>query len=781
MSRASERSRDRDDRDDDRGRGRDRDDDRRSSRDRDDRGSRDRDRDDDRRGGRERGDRDGRSRDRDARSSSRGPKGGGSARRGASYRNPENVRRRTEQTAGNFDTIFKSGIEQWYPKPGENAVRILPATWPDAEHYGYDVFVHSYIGSSGSTYICPNKTFGKPCAACDEAKELKAAGEEEASKAMAAKKKTIVYLLDRDERKPTPRVWVMSWNQDKEIQDNAIIKRTNTTLFLDDEDKGWDLFIKRTGKGLNTRYSYVVDRDPSPIDEDPRTQDEILAYIDENPIPDLLKYADNETIAKALDGGTRERDRDLDDRDDDRRGSRGRGSRDRDDRDRDDRGRDRDDDRRGGRERGDRDGRSRDRDARSSSRGPKGGGSARRGASYRNPENVRRRTEQTAGNFDTIFKSGIEQWYPKPGENAVRILPATWPDAEHYGYDVFVHSYIGSSGSTYICPNKTFGKPCAACDEAKELKAAGEEEASKAMAAKKKTIVYLLDRDERKPTPRVWVMSWNQDKEIQDNAIIKRTNTTLFLDDEDKGWDLFIKRTGKGLNTRYSYVVDRDPSPIDEDPRTQDEILAYIDENPIPDLLKYADNETIAKALDGGTRERDRDLDDRDDDRRGSRGRGSRDRDDRDRDDRGRDRDEDDRSPPRRGRDRDEDDRDSDRNERVGRSRSYDDEEDTRSTRGDRLSGRGRDEERPRGRGRDDDGEEGNDRPRSRGRDEEDDRPRGRDRDEERGGRDRDEERGRDRDEDRPRSRREPEDDERPSRRDRDREDERDDERPRRR
>lgn len=453
-----------------------------------------------------------------------------------------------------------------------------------------------------------------------------------------------------------------------------------------------------------------------------------------------------------------ERSRDRDDRDDDR----GRG-RDRDDR----RGGSRDRDEGRGRERGDRDGRSRDRDDRSRERGPKGGGSGRRGASYRNPENVRRRTEQTAGNFDTIFKSGIEQWYPKPGENAVRILPASWPDAEHYGYDVFVHSYIGSSGSTYICPNKTFGKPCAACDESKELKAAGEEEASKAMAAKKKTIVYLIDRDERKPTPRVWVMSWNQDKEIQDGAIIKRTNTTLYLDDENEGWDLFIKRTGKSLNTRYSYVVDRDPSPIDNDPRTQDEILAYVDDNPIPDLLKFADNETIAKALDGGTRERDRDLDD---------DRGGRDRDR----GRGRDRDEDDdRSPPRRGRDRDDDDRDSDRNERGGRGRGNADEEDTRSSRGDRLSGRDRDEERPRGRGRDDDGDEENDRPRSRGRDEEDDRPRGRDREEERG-RGRDEERGgRDRDEDRPRSRREPEDDERPSRRGR--EEERDDDRPRRR
>lgn len=428
-------------------------------------------------------------------------------------------------------------------------------------------------------------------------------------------------------------------------------------------------------------------------------------------------------------------------------------------RDRDEpRGRSRDDDR--GSDRGRGGGRERD-----DRRGPKGGGSARRGG-YRSEANVRKRTEQTAGNFDTIFKSGVEQWYPKPGENAVRILPASWPDAEHYGYDVFVHSYIGSSGSSYICPKKTSGKTCAACDESAELKAAGEEEASKSMAAKKKSVVYVLDRDERKPTARVWVMSWNQDKEIADNSIIKRTNTTLFIDDPETGWDLIIKRTGKGLNTRYSYMVDRDPSPIDEDPRTQDDILDYIDENPIPDLLKFADNDVIEKALDGGTRPKDRELDDEDDKRGRGRDRGGRD--------------EDDRSPPRRGRGRDEPD-----DEPRGRDRGRDggDEEDTRSSRGDRLSGRNRDEDdRPSRRGRDElDGEE--DRPARRGRDEErEERPRGRDREEERGG-GRDEERGgRDRDEERPRSRREPSDepeaDERPSRRGRD---EGSDERPRRR
>jgi hypothetical protein len=354
----------------------------------------------------------------------------------------------------------------------------------------------------------------------------------------------------------------------------------------------------------------------------------------------------------------------------------------------------------------DRGGRDRDRGGRGERRrGPKGGGGPRRG--YRNQDAVRKRAEQTGGDFDSIFKSGVTVWTPKVGENCVRLLPASWEDAGHYGYDVWVHAYIGSSGSNYICPAKTFNKPCAACDEAKELKAAGESEESKEIMAKRITFFYLIDRDDRKPEPKVWLASWNQDKEISEQAYIKKSNTTLYLDDENAGWDLIIKRTGKAKNTRYSYVVDREQTPIDDDPDVQDEILQFIEENPIPDLLRYADNETIAKALDGGTRERDKDLDD--DDR--GRGRGSV---------RGR------------GRDRDEDDEDSGRGRSRGRGRDDDgDEEDTRSSRGDRLRGRGRDEEeddRPSRRGRssreDDDGQEDEERgtrgSRSRARDEED-------------------------------------------------------------
>src|SRR5688572_21415076 len=103
------------------------------------------------------------------------------------------------------------------------------------------------------------------------------------------------------------------------------------------------------------------------------------------------------------------RDRDDDDRDD-RRSER------RDDRDRNrDRDRGRDDDR----------GRDRDR-----GRGGRGG----RTYSHHKQENVRRHSDQTGGSGESVFKSGYDTWRAKDGENAIRVLPPTWENYEHYGY-----------------------------------------------------------------------------------------------------------------------------------------------------------------------------------------------------------------------------------------------------------------------------------------------------------------------------------------------------------
>lgn len=473
-----------------------------------------------------------------------------------------------------------------------------------------------------------------------------------------------------------------------------------------------------------------------------------------------------------------------------------------DDRDRG-RGRDRDDDR-GGRDRDrgrddDRGGRDRDR-SRDDGRGgrnasSRAGGGARFEYKRRSPEEIRKRAEASGRNFDGIYKDTVKVWRPKSGENLIRILPPTWqPNDGHFGYEVFLHKFVGGVSGSYLCPEKmNTGDKCAVCEEMRAAKKEGaDEEEVKKLSPKQAYVCYVLDRDDRDNpnTPQLTDFSWSQDKAINEQTSIKRTGETLYIDDPDHGYDLIVKKTGSGMTgTKYTFIVERDKSPLAKNVKTQDAILAEATDNPIPDMLVWPDYEKVKLNLSGATKPRDDDDDDRGRgrDRDDDRGRG-RDRDD-DRGGRGRDRADDTRGGREYDDGRDADrgrDRDADRGRGVdddaprSRARSRLDEDDDRGgrdrdDRGDRAGsrepdrdrgrdddrGRDRDDDRPRGRGDDRDRDDDRGRDRDRGGDRGDDRPSARDaRDDDRGSRGAREEVGgrgarddRDRDDDRPRRR----------------------------
>jgi hypothetical protein len=241
-------------------------------------------------------------------------RGGGS---GFKYkkRSAEDIKKRADQTGGNFDSPLKQGFDMWRPKTGENVIRILPPTWEDYEHYGYDVFMHRFIGSDSSNYICLNKMKGKACPACQESKAAKDGGEEDEAKALNYQKRCWVWVIDRDDKSLTPQVWDMSWSQDRDISGLSYFK-SGKTLLIDHPDEGYDIIVKKTGAGLQTRYSFNIERDSSPISDDADKQEEILNFIQEHPVPSVLHFFSAEHIAKKLEGTTEERDRDLDDDED---------------------------------------------------------------------------------------------------------------------------------------------------------------------------------------------------------------------------------------------------------------------------------------------------------------------------------------------------------------------------------------------------------------------------------------------------------------------------------
>lgn len=245
----------------------------------------------------------------------RGGSGGGT-RFKYQERDADSVKKRAEQDSGAFDSIFKSGIDTWRAKVGDNLIRFIPPTWEDPDHYGHDVWVHSYIGADSGSYLCPKKMLNKACPICQAQKEAADAGDTEEAKALKATKKVAAWIIDRDDDNPTPQVYLMSWTMDRDIAALCHNKRTGKVLMIDHPDNGYDVTIKRAGAGLKTRYfGMAIDRDPSPMMDTQKETNAIMEYVDENPIPSTLLYKSADYLQSVVDGTAAKKDPDADEED----------------------------------------------------------------------------------------------------------------------------------------------------------------------------------------------------------------------------------------------------------------------------------------------------------------------------------------------------------------------------------------------------------------------------------------------------------------------------------
>lgn len=331
------------------------------------------------------------------------------------------------------------------------------------------------------------------------------------------------------------------------------------------------------------------------------------------------------------DDAPRGRGRGRDDDDAPRRGSRdddaprGRG---RDDDDSPRRGRGRDDDdapRRGGRE----------------------GGRGSSGYQYqpRSAETTRARADKGANDYDKILKDHIKMWKPNDGVNRIRILPPTWPKAEHFGYDIYVHYGVGPDRQSYLCLQKMLDKPDPIHEERekarRELDPENKEDAAyiKDLEAKRRVLWYIIDRDNEREGVQAWAAPWTIDRDVVKVSVDKSSGEVLQIDHPEEGFDVSFEKKGSGARTEYLGVsIARRSTPLGKDAW-----LEYAVENPLPDQLHYYDYDHIAKAFGAKGEHRDAGRS-RDDD--APRGRGRDDDDDRPR---GRGRDDED--PPARGRD----------------------------------------------------------------------------------------------------------------------------------
>ena len=227
---------------------------------------------------------------------------------------------RAEKGGGDFDKIFNDNVNMFSAGDGDNVIRPLPPTWEDAEHYGYDIYVHYGVGSDNSAYLCPKKMLNKPCPICEESKKAEREGDAEYAKELKAKQRVAFYLLNRDEEDKGALMWSAPWGFDKDVCKISVDKRSGEVLELDNPEEGYDVEFEKTGKGIGTKYEGIkIARRDSELDND-----EALEFVEENPIPDVLNFFDYAHLEEVFNGGGgSESDEDEDAEDDEPKKKRG--------------------------------------------------------------------------------------------------------------------------------------------------------------------------------------------------------------------------------------------------------------------------------------------------------------------------------------------------------------------------------------------------------------------------------------------------------------------------
>lgn len=218
------------------------------------------------------------------------------------------IDRRAKQRGGDYQGFINDDIKVFSPKKGQNTVRILPPTWEGAKGYGFDVWVHYRIGPGAKhSVLCLSNMRNKPCCICDEAARLDKAGDEDEAGSITAKRRVAVWMIDRNDERSGPQVWLMPWGVDKDVAIQSQDRQSGEYLFIDDPDYGYDVNFDRTGEGKLTKYNGVgLARRSSSVSM------RYIDYIRQHPLPELLVWRDNDELAELIGasagGGGGERD-----------------------------------------------------------------------------------------------------------------------------------------------------------------------------------------------------------------------------------------------------------------------------------------------------------------------------------------------------------------------------------------------------------------------------------------------------------------------------------------
>ena len=272
------------------------------------------------------------------------------------------------------------------------------------------------------------------------------------------------------------------------------------------------------------------------------------------------------------------------------------------------RGRDRDEEsrpRRSSRETEDESPRRSSRDSGDDDRGGRGGRSSGRSSGYqyqeRSAEDTKARAASGANDFDKLLLPHIKMWKPNDGDNRIRIVPPTWENAKHFGYDCHIHYGVGADKGAYLDLDKMKDEADPIAEEyqraRKELDPDNKEDAEylRQLRGTRRDLIYLIDRDHEKEGVQAWFMPFGLGNDVVKLSVDKSTGEVLPIDHPEDGYDVEFTKTGKGIGTKYSApAIARRSSPLGKE-----EWLWYAVDNPLPDQLQFFDYNHIAKAFGG--------------------------------------------------------------------------------------------------------------------------------------------------------------------------------------
>lgn len=199
------------------------------------------------------------------------------------------------------DQMFKGDdIKFFKPKVGDRAIRILPPTWDDAEHFGVDIFVHYGVGSDNGAYLCPETNFNESarekCPICEDQKRAVRDGDTELERELRASHRVLVWMIDRDNEDQGPILWSMPFGVNQDIMAGCF-DRSGEVFPVDDPENGYDIEFVREGEGMRTKYKSVrTARRESPLSDDDAQFNEWVGVAVDNALTDICTFYDADHI-----------------------------------------------------------------------------------------------------------------------------------------------------------------------------------------------------------------------------------------------------------------------------------------------------------------------------------------------------------------------------------------------------------------------------------------------------------------------------------------------------